>query len=213
MAVRVTVQRAECVSPACAYKPEDENYALTIDARHGVDILAASVLGANRAFASLASLASPACDIPCLPIDIKDGPRFGYRGVLLDTARNCEPDGLGGWEEVGQEKAFNVRCAARAARAPPAPCAGNQPLPHCRCLPACAGFSIADIKRKVVDPMWASKMNVLKWWAAGGCVCMGVAAAACLQGAWCRAAAGPVRGPGASAACNCMSRRGGDRFQ
>jgi hypothetical protein len=29
--------------------------------------------------------------------------------------------------------------------------------------PDAAGFSVADIKKKILDPMWASKLNVLKW--------------------------------------------------
>jgi hexosaminidase len=44
---------------------------------------------------------------------VSDKPRFGHRGLMLDTARN--------W------------------------------------------FSVADIKRKIIDPMFLTKMNVLHW--------------------------------------------------
>lgn len=56
-------------------------------------------------------------DAQCCPngqtCAVVDRPRFGHRGLLLDTARN--------W------------------------------------------FSVEDIKRKVLDPMHFTKLNVLKW--------------------------------------------------
>lgn len=55
----------------------------------------------------------PALPLPPSSCAVVDRPRFGHRGVLLDTARN--------W------------------------------------------FSVEDIKKKVLDPMHLTKMNVLKW--------------------------------------------------
>eukprot|EP00887_Chlorella_sp_A99_P002769 scaffold6.g2769.t1 len=76
--------------------------------------MAQSVAGAARAAATLASLAGAGrCAISSRPLRIVDVPRFGHRGLLLDTSRHY--------------------------------------------------MAPADIRKKVLDPMWRAKLNVLHW--------------------------------------------------
>lgn len=118
--VYVTVQEADCVDPACFTAASDESYELRLSADGNISIAARSIFGVNPALASLASLAAPAgvegaeeCEVGCLPIELRDRPRFGHRGVMLDTARNF--------------------------------------------------FSPDDIKRRLLDPMHLTKLNVMHW--------------------------------------------------
>lgn len=71
-----------------------EAYALNIDAREGVRIVGASAAGVARGLQSLRSLAEPIDGAPRglrLPVlRIEDEPRFAYRGLMLDVARNFQ---------------------------------------------------------------------------------------------------------------------------
>ena len=71
-----------------------EAYELVIDSRTGIRIVGASPAGVFYGLQSLRSLL-PAVPVPgalALPaIRVVDAPRFGYRGFMLDVARNFHP--------------------------------------------------------------------------------------------------------------------------
>jgi hypothetical protein len=82
---------------------DNEAYRLQVSTTSGIVIRAASVFGVQRAFTTLLqlfvgrnrvsshndanSLASSMLVIKHLPIEVSDRPRFGYRGLLIDTGR------------------------------------------------------------------------------------------------------------------------------
>ena len=74
-----------------------EAYRLSVDPRAGVTLTASSAAGIARGLASLRQLlpvpaaADRAVVRPALSID--DAPRFAYRGLMLDVARNFQPKG------------------------------------------------------------------------------------------------------------------------
>ncbi|EFN57917.1 hypothetical protein CHLNCDRAFT_141982 [Chlorella variabilis] len=111
--ISVVIANASCTQPSCYSHENDESYSLQIDEAGAITIAAAEIFGANWALSTLSSLANGTCGLTCLPIEVEDTPRFGHRGVLVDTARH--------W------------------------------------------FSVEDLKRKILDPMHATKMNVLHW--------------------------------------------------
>ena len=69
-----------------------EAYRLTIDARSGIDIVGNSAAGVAHGLQSLRDLMPlPGAADPSLPeLTIVDAPRFGYRGFMLDVARNFQ---------------------------------------------------------------------------------------------------------------------------
>ncbi|WP_229429288.1 family 20 glycosylhydrolase [Massilia sp. ST3] len=67
-----------------------EAYRLTISAAHGIDIVGNSAAGVAHGLQTLRDLMPlPGATAPDLPeLSIVDAPRFGYRGFMLDVARN-----------------------------------------------------------------------------------------------------------------------------
>ena len=80
---------------AIAGLKEPEGYELTIDPKAGVSLVGVSAAGVARGLASLRQLlpvpgqADRAVVLPAL--SIRDAPRFAYRGLMLDVARNFQP--------------------------------------------------------------------------------------------------------------------------
>lgn len=74
-----------------------EGYSLTISGENGVVISASSAAGIFYGIQSLKTLLPPdiwqkpavSAEIPCLTV--RDGPRFSYRGLHVDVARNFQP--------------------------------------------------------------------------------------------------------------------------
>ena len=71
-----------------------EAYALRIDPAHGVLLTATTATGLSRGLQTLRGLLPPTSapagvDLPAWRIS--DAPRFGYRGLALDVARNFQP--------------------------------------------------------------------------------------------------------------------------
>ena len=72
-----------------------EAYALSVDPDKGVELQAATAAGAAHALASFRQLLpvranrERGVDLPAL--QIRDAPRFAYRGLMLDVARNFQP--------------------------------------------------------------------------------------------------------------------------
>lgn len=74
-----------------------EAYLLVVDARDGIRIVGASPAGVFYGLQSLRDLLPPpssagAAALPALRV--VDAPRFGYRGLMLDVARNFQPKAL-----------------------------------------------------------------------------------------------------------------------
>lgn len=72
-----------------------EAYALVVDPQQGIHIVGASAAGVFYGLQSLRSLL-PAVPVPDKGVALKalavaDAPRFGYRGFMLDVARNFQP--------------------------------------------------------------------------------------------------------------------------
>lgn len=71
---------------------QDESYTLTISLNKLVGITANTYVGFLRAVETLSQLLSQslldACELAFLPITITDEPKFAYRAVMIDTARN-----------------------------------------------------------------------------------------------------------------------------
>ncbi|EFN58846.1 hypothetical protein CHLNCDRAFT_140700 [Chlorella variabilis] len=110
--VTVTIADASCTEPSCYTHRTNESYVLAVSST-AVSIKARTIFGAGWALSSMTPLAQAICRVDCVPVKVDDAPRFGHRGILLDTGRN--------W------------------------------------------FSPDDIKRRLLDPMAATKMNVLHW--------------------------------------------------
>jgi len=77
------------LDPDCAVGPE--GYALEIDPDHGIRLKAAEKTGLYYALQSLSSLLAPFAFDPgyeLMQLYIEDRPRFSYRGLHIDVARN-----------------------------------------------------------------------------------------------------------------------------
>jgi hexosaminidase len=78
-----------------AGEPSDEAYELVVDPQAGATIRARSAVGIARGLASLHELLpvapAPAAGVTLPVLTIRDAPRFAYRGLMLDVARNFEP--------------------------------------------------------------------------------------------------------------------------
>jgi hexosaminidase len=72
-----------------------EAYELVVDARTGVTITAPTAAGVALGLASFHELLpvspAPATGVTLQAMVIRDAPRFGYRGLMLDVARNFQP--------------------------------------------------------------------------------------------------------------------------
>lgn len=192
-AVQVVVRNASCATPACYTAATDESYSLTITKEDGIRIEAQALIGVSHALASLASLASPDADVSCLPIkgalaDLSCGAagRLGWRHSTAEICapwllHSCKPCCAGQQVLRADNNVFQCTLAAAAlcpmlshprvapARPPPPPpsCAvvDRPRFGHRGVLLDTARnwFSVEDIKKKVLDPMHLTKMNVLKW--------------------------------------------------
>lgn len=69
----------------------DESYELDITVAGDCHIRAPMTWGAIHALESLAQLAGENCTVNNAPININDKPRFGFRGLMIDTARHYMP--------------------------------------------------------------------------------------------------------------------------
>lgn len=167
LSLSVTVEDGS-LDPAGYTAATDESYRLQISEEGGIAIEAATVVGVNWALASLASLAAPAgvegaaeCEIGCLPISVEDEPRFSYRGVMLDTARNWFSGAARCLQQLpalmlhrpGRRLPAGLRAAARLQ---------SRRLPLLRPPPP-RPPAVEDIKSQVLDPMHQTKLNVLHW--------------------------------------------------
>ena len=47
--------------------------------------------GALRGLETLSALAGEACTVETAPVEVADAPRFGYRGLMVDSARHFLP--------------------------------------------------------------------------------------------------------------------------
>lgn len=78
---------------AIAGQPSAEAYELVIDAAAGIAIQGRTAAGVSRGLQTLRSLlpAGPSAAVVALqPLRIVDAPRFEYRGLMLDVARNFQ---------------------------------------------------------------------------------------------------------------------------
>jgi hexosaminidase len=69
----------------------DESHTLTIDTKGSCMLTAVNTFGAIRGLETLSHLAGEACSITNAPVEITDSPRFGYRGLMLDSSRHFLP--------------------------------------------------------------------------------------------------------------------------
>jgi hexosaminidase len=69
----------------------NEAYDLSVGADGQCSISADTVWGAFHGMESLAQLAAENCTISNTPVRIRDTPRFGFRGLMIDTARHYMP--------------------------------------------------------------------------------------------------------------------------
>ncbi len=78
-----------------AGRTEPEAYELTIDPKEGVTLIGVSAAGIARGLASLRQLlpagAQGAGGLALPALTLRDAPRFAYRGLMLDVARNFQP--------------------------------------------------------------------------------------------------------------------------
>jgi hexosaminidase len=72
-------------------KATDESYALTVDEDGACALSAATTFGALRGLESLSALAGEACVVENAPVSVTDAPRFGYRGLMVDSSRHFLP--------------------------------------------------------------------------------------------------------------------------
>ena len=63
----MTINNANCTTPACYSHTSDESYFLRITTK-GVEINAPSLFGVNWAFSSIAALTASSCRVNCLPL-------------------------------------------------------------------------------------------------------------------------------------------------
>jgi len=87
------VLEIECESPGMAVPAlgEDESYAIDVEPAHAV-LRARTTTGALRGLATLQQLLQGGADGWCLPaVRIQDGPRFPWRGLLIDVCRHWQP--------------------------------------------------------------------------------------------------------------------------
>jgi len=72
-----------------------EAYVLRVDPQRGVDVQGNSAAGVAHGLESLRQLlpiaTSPVGSLALPVVDIRDAPRFAYRGLMLDVARNFQP--------------------------------------------------------------------------------------------------------------------------
>lgn len=72
-----------------------EAYSLVVDPREGIHVRGASAAGVFHGLQSLRTLLpavpTPATGVTLPALRVVDAPRFGYRGVMLDVARNFQP--------------------------------------------------------------------------------------------------------------------------
>jgi hexosaminidase len=78
---------------AVAGQTSPEAYELVVDPAAGIRVVGASPAGVFYGLQSLRSLMPPAStrDLVLPAIRVVDAPRFGYRGFMLDVARNFQP--------------------------------------------------------------------------------------------------------------------------
>jgi hexosaminidase len=91
----VIVLRLGKLSGSLAEEPSGEAYELAVDPHSGVTITARTAAGVALGLASLHELLpvqpAPATGVALQAMVIRDAPRFGYRGLMLDVARNFQP--------------------------------------------------------------------------------------------------------------------------
>ncbi|MAT72366.1 MAG: beta-N-acetylhexosaminidase [Planctomycetaceae bacterium] len=94
-AIRLRLDPAAVAKRFASEQPPAEAYLLDVDATHGVDIVASDPAGAFYGVQTLLALVggadhsnSAAVSVPA--VRIADRPRFGYRGLHLDVARNFQ---------------------------------------------------------------------------------------------------------------------------
>src|SRR5664280_2683061 len=83
----------DCQGPGSAVPAveEDEAYTLEVTAR-GATLRAATVVGAMRGMETLAQLLTKDLDRYVLPcVEIRDQPRFPWRGLMIDVVRHWQP--------------------------------------------------------------------------------------------------------------------------
>jgi hexosaminidase len=71
----------------------DETYGVSISSKGGCKLASSTVWGALRALETFTQLLLRETDglkVPAVPINIADSPRYGHRGLMIDTARHYQ---------------------------------------------------------------------------------------------------------------------------